>query len=169
MDPGIDDLVEQKPTAEDRERFPKPPKTLLPTGKLKGEGTAKPKETLTRGEKIIKDPYPDFNDPKVQPYKIYEKDFGDLDDWDTLELILWGDGTVTTDDSMCEMVSPTLLFKLLPEGWPNQFFEDGKPVDTIYYRNNKERRDIQIIKDSRTYREWIEEVWPGRLSELDDG
>lgn len=168
VDPGIND-------------GPKKPKKLVENTRERFQGvaeTVQPRisDVMTRPTDLpptaidTPDGYPDPEDTSVEPYLIREKDYGELDDWDTVELILWKDGTVSTDDSMCEIVSPTLLFKLLPEKWSSMFNWDktGKYEESLYFRNNAERKDIQINKDYRTYREWMEEVYPGRLEELDD-
>lgn len=168
VDPGIND-------------GPKKPKKLVENTRERFQGvaeTVQPRvsDVMTRPTDLpptaidTPDGYPDPEDTSVEPYLIREKDYGELDDWDTVELILWKDGTVSTDDSMCEIVSPTLLFKLLPEKWSSMFNWDktGKYEESLYFRNNVERKDIQINKDYRTYREWMEEVYPGRLEELDD-
>lgn len=160
VDPGINDVAEvlnksAEAASEARDRFP---------------GSNEKVQSISRADNVVNEPekYPDPEDKTKEPYMITEKEYGELDNWDTLDLILWKCGTVTTDDARCDVVSPTLLLRLLPEKWPDMFSYNGKYVDTIYFRNNKERRDVQIIKDNRTYREWMEEVYPGRLDELDE-
>ncbi len=113
------------------------------------------------------DGYPDPDDKKALPYLIRKEDYGEFDDWDTREFIFWECGTVTTDDTVCEQVSPSLLMRLLPEKWPSFFdwSKDGEYADEIFFRNNQERVDIQIVKDRRKYRDWLEEVFPGRAEE----
>lgn len=182
VDPDVDEpisnVVSKKEAiaqAEVRERFPESDekvqsRTGTKRGTRKNETVMKRPKNLPPDAVNTPDGYPDPNDKKAPPYLIREEDYGSLDDWDTLELILFKCGTVTTDDSMCEPVSPTLLLRLLPEGWPDKFGwdKDGKYSDTLCVRNNAERRDIQIIKDNRTYREWVSDVYPGRLEELED-
>lgn len=176
VDPGINDI-------DSRSRFPRPSKTIQSASK-----TIEPKieaPTDKEHEKLMKRPtdlppdaidtldgYPDPDDvpaKSLTPYLLREKDFDTIDNFDTLELILWADGQVSVNDSYCELVSPTKLFELLPENWVNMFDWDktGKYASVIYFRNNKERVDIEIIKDVRTYKEWLEEVYPGRASELE--
>lgn len=166
VDPGINDEP-KKPVEDPRSRFQESPKTI----QSGVSDVMKRPKNLPPTAVSTPDGYPDPNDKKAPPYLIREEDYGELDDWDTLELIFWKDGVVSTDDSVCEIVSPGLLFKLLPEKWPNMFGwgdEKGKYDDVIYFRNNEERRDIQISKDLRTYKEWIEEVYPGRLEQLEE-
>ena len=115
------------------------------------------------------DGYPDPEDESAPPYLLREKDYGTLDEFDTLQFILWADSKVSANDSYCELVSPTKLFELLPENWVNMFDWDktGKYTSVIYFRNNKEKVDIEIVKDVRTYKEWLEEVYPGRVDEAE--
>lgn len=176
VNPGIND----EPVEDSRNRFQRSSEAVQSNNSrvvqnFKDETDKIARDYLSKVDKTPDavdtfDGYPDPDDKKAPPYLIREEDYGELDNWDTLDLILWKCGTVTMNDSMCYEVQPSLLFKLLPENWANMFGWDakGKYADTVCFRNNKERRDIQIVKDNRTYREWVEEVYPGRLSEFDD-
>ena len=114
------------------------------------------------------DGYPDPDDTSAEPYLIRDVDYGAFNDFELQELILWECGTVTTDDASYDVVSPTYLFKVLPEGWTKWFGWGERYLDSLYFRNNAEKKDIQITKQFRTFRDWIEENYPGRLSELDE-
>ena len=116
------------------------------------------------------DGYPDPDDINVEPYLIRDVDYGTIDKFDMQELVLWSCGTVTTDDASYDIVSPTYLFRLLPEGWTNMFGwgNSDKYVNSLYFRNNKEKKDIQITKQSQPFKEWVEATCPGRLDELEE-
>lgn len=169
VDPGIDE--DQTNVFKDpREQFPRVIKAISTNERvtLKNDIMKRPND-LPPTAIDTPDGYPDPEDINVDPYLIRDIDYGTLDEFEMQELILWEDNQVTTDDAMCDIVSPTYLFKLLPEGWTNMFDWDhngDKYKDSLYFRNNKEKKDIQITKQNRTYRDWIEEVCPGRLSEL---
>ena len=179
VDPGVND--------DARDRFPGTSATVQSDGtgvKPKPQKkTAAPKVISRKKAEVMKRPtdlppdavdtpdgYPDPDDENAPPYLIREKDYGELDNFDTIELILWADRKVSANDSYCELVSPTKLFEILPENWVNMFDWDktGKYTSVIYFRNNKEKVDIEIVKDVRTYREYLEAVYPGRVSEADD-
>ena len=116
------------------------------------------------------DGYPDPEDISAEPYLIRDVDFGTVDKFEIQEFVLWNCGTVTTDDASYSIVAPSYLFKLLPEGWSNMFGwgNEGKYDDSLYFRNNREKKDIQITKQSQDFRDWVEATCPGRLSELDE-
>ena len=166
VDPGIDDATKNVYVEDSRARFQEPAAPVQP----RNDNVIKRPKNLPPTAIDTPDGYPDPNDKKAPSYLIREEDFGEIDDWDTLSLIFWKCGTVTTNDSVCEIVSPTLLLRLLPENWPDMFGwgEDDKYADCLYFRNNAERKDIEIEKDLRTYKEWLEEVYPGRAAELPD-
>lgn len=166
VDPGIND--------DARARFPRPSAPVQPDdgGRVKKrtrDEVMKPPRDLPPDVVNTPDGYPDPEDESAPPYLLREKDYGTLDEFDTLQFILWADSKVSANDSYCELVSPTKLFELLPENWVNMFDWDktGKYTSVIYFRNNKEKVDIEIVKDVRTYKEWLEEVYPGRVDEAE--
>ena len=116
------------------------------------------------------DGYPDPNDISVEPYLIRDVDYGTIDDFELQELVLWNCGTVTTDDASYDIVEPKYLFELLPIGWSNMFGwgNTDKYMDSLYFRNNKEKKDIQITKQHQNFKDWVEQTCPGRLDELEE-
>ena len=116
------------------------------------------------------DGYPDPEDISAEPYLIRDVDFGTVPNFEIQEFVLWKCGTVTTDDASYSIVTPSYLFRLLPEGWVNMFGwgDKGKYDDSLYFRNNHEKKDIQITKQYQDFRDWVEQTCPGRLSELDE-
>ena len=116
------------------------------------------------------DGYPDPEDKNAEPYLIRDLDYGTIDNFELQELILWSCGTVTTDDASYDIVSPTYLFDVLPMNWTKMFGwgNDDRYANSLYFRNNKEKKDIQITKQNQNFRDWVEEVCPGRLDELDE-
>ena len=171
-DLGVDPGINEDPVnvfKDPREQFPGIIKAI-PTKErvtLKDDVMKRPKD-LPPTAIDTPDGYPDPNNTNVEPYLIRNVDYGSLDNFEMQELVLWEDNYVTTDDAAYDIVSPTYLFKLLPEGWINMFGWGTAETykDELYFRNNKEKKDIQITKAHRTLRSWIEEVCPGRLDEL---
>lgn len=191
VDPGINDADPSNSIKDPREQFQRIITPVQPNGPFgvkfnepkdlykhdpKQFKEALKKEVMTRPNDLpptaidTPDGYPDPKDTNAEPYLIRDVDYGTIKDFEMQELVLWKDNTVTTDDANYDVVSPTYLFKLLPEGWVNMFGwgDSDRYIDSLYFRNNREKKDIQISKQNRDFREWVEEVCPGRLDELDE-
>lgn len=185
VDPGIDDADQSNSIKDPREQFPRVIEavstdkytTIKKTTKddLKDTKDSRKKDDVMKRPNDLPptaidtpDGYPDPEDENAAPYLIRDVDYGTVEGFEMQELILWECGTVTTDDSAHDVVSPTYLFKVLPEGWTKWFGWGERYLDSLYFRNNKEKKDIQISKELRTFREWLEENFPGRLGEVDE-
>jgi len=176
VDPGVNDDDPVNVFKDPRVQFPRIIKAVQPEPDLKFPASkldvkiAKRPNDLPPTAIDTPDGYPDPNDQTVEPYLIRDVDYGTIDNFEMQELILWECGTVTTDDASYDIVSPKYLFNLLPEGWSNMFGwgDEDRYIDCLYFRNNKEKKDVQIAKQAQTFKEWVEKVCPGRLEELDE-
>ena len=82
------------------------------------------------------------------PYIIKSNEFGDIEDYDQKTLILYSDG-ILADELDDEIFTDES--KLVPD-YKDQF-GTGDDEDAVYIRNDIEKCDYFISKDSRTYKE----------------
>ena len=80
-----------------------------------------------------------------EPYVISPYDFGELDEYNQIELTYYADGTLEDDEyqivtNVEELIGPKALFTFGE-------YED----DSVFVRNEYLRTDFQILKDYRSY------------------
>lgn len=89
-------------------------------------------------------------DDVEQPYVIPPEEFGEFDDYHTIELTYYTDGVLTDDqDELVEDVDD-----IVGEDFASHFgeYED----DSVFIRNDRLRCDYQILLDSRKYSDVVE-------------
>jgi hypothetical protein len=87
-----------------------------------------------------------LKEPMDQPYVITHDEFGEFSDYETIELRLYADGTLTdgedepVDDDITDMIG---------EDFASHFgeYED----DAVYIRNDERMVDYEILRDERNY------------------
>lgn len=95
-----------------------------------------------------------------EPRTISPYDFGELDDYRTIELTCYADGTVEDDEY--NIVSEADVNKLIGADSLKMFgeYED----DAVFVRNDWLRTDFQILRDPRTYEE-ARSIGPGKVDD----
>jgi len=80
---------------------------------------------------------------KVEVIKM--EDFGTKDDFDTVSLILWNDGYLTTDQN--EVISqPSEII-----GNSLSYFDNNDELDCVYVRNKTTKIDYEILKSEKDF------------------
>ena len=82
-----------------------------------------------------------------EPYVISPYDFGEIDEYNQIELTYYADGTLEDEDynivtDVDELIGPDALFTF------GEYEEDS-----VFVRNERLSTDFQILKDYRTYKE----------------
>lgn len=92
------------------------------------------------------------------PYVISPYDFGEIDEYNQIELTYYSDGTLEDEDYNIV----TDVDELIGEGSLYTFgeYED----DAVFVRNERLQTDFQILKDYRTYSE-ARSISPGRVGD----
>lgn len=96
------------------------------------------------------------------PYVIPPEEFGDIEEYDKIELTLYQDQILADDmDELVENVEETIGFESL-----NHFgeYED----DSVFVRNDKMKCDYEILLDERTYAEAVADRRPYSHSREDE-
>lgn len=92
-------------------------------------------------------PEKETTNPGEKPYVIRPEDFGELDDYQKITLLMFADGVLADeDDNVVDDVDGTVGFESL-----NTF---GKyEEDSVYVRNDAKKYDYEILLDQRRYRD----------------
>lgn len=93
-------------------------------------------------------------EPNDRPYVISPDEFGEFNDYDTIDLTYYSDGVlVDEDDELVEDIEEIVGVDSL-----NHFgeYED----DSVFVRNDRMRCDYEILLDHRTYSEAIKNQPP---------
>lgn len=93
----------------------------------------------------------DTSDENMRPYVISPDDFGDIDDYETIELTFYADNILADDMDELVDVDDVVGYDAL-----NNFGEYEN--DVVYVRNDKYECDYEIVKDHRTYAEVTEKM-----------
>lgn len=94
-----------------------------------------------------------------RPYVIAPYDFGELDDYHTLELTYYADGVVE-DDSDGSVLTNEEIEKYI--GADSLFTFGEYEEDSVYVRNENLRTDFVILRDSEEY-DKARRIGPGRV------
>jgi hypothetical protein len=93
---------------------------------------------------------------KKEPYVIAPYDFGELDDYSTIELTYYMDGILEDDEYHIVTDADSLI-------GPKALTTFGEyEDDAVFVRNDYLRTDFQILKDYRTYDE-AKHIGPDRV------
>ena len=88
--------------------------------------------------------------PKIQesdePYIITADDYGDMQEYETIELTFYAGDGVVSDDQDEEIDDPTDIIGI--EAYRS--LESGE-YDAVYVRNDKRKCDYEIVVDHRDY------------------
>lgn len=84
------------------------------------------------------------------PYVISPEEFGEFDDYETIDLIFYADGILADDnDDLVEDLEEVVGFSSLTHF--GEFEED-----TVFVRNDRLKCDFEILRDQRSYKDAIE-------------
>ena len=124
------------------------------TGYFKGKQVEESETDESYGEKpedsamVLHEP--DQPDVVVdKPYVIAPEEFGEMDGYNTISLTYYADNVLADDiDELVEDVDETVGLDSL-----NHFgeYED----DSVFVRNDRLRSDYEILRDNRTYEDWV--------------
>lgn len=135
-----DKLVEEEHGGEDANASDKPNETDMMeyARRVKEEGYVRYETpTPTKEEKTAVE----------RPYVITPEDFGEIDDYSKITLLMYADGVLADeDDNVVDDIEDTVGYESL-----NTF---GKyEEDSVYVRNDAKKFDYEILLDQRRYRD----------------
>lgn len=140
-----EDLDEEPIEAEVRtERNTKPDLTEY-TSKLNESGYTDYSEISKKDEKEEDDE----SDMEEKPYVISPEEFGDFDDYETIELTYYKNGYVTDDQDI--LMSNDEVEEAI--GWNNITRMGEYEEDALHVRNEKRKTDYEILQVFDDYRE----------------
>ena len=140
-----EDLDEEPIEAEVRtERNTKPDLTEY-TSKLNESGYTDYSEISKKDEKEEDDE----SDMEEKPYVISPEEFGDFDDYETIELTYYKNGYVTDDQDI--LMSNDEVEEAI--GWNNITRIGEYEEDALHVRNEKRKTDYEILQVFDDYRE----------------
>ena len=140
-----EDLDEEPIEAEVRtERSTKPDLTEY-TSKLNESGYTDYSEISKKDEKEEDDE----SDMEEKPYVISPEEFGDFDDYETIELTYYKNGYVTDDQDI--LMSNDEVEEAI--GWNNITRMGEDEEDALHVRNEKRKTDYEILQVFDDYRE----------------
>ena len=140
-----EDLDEEPIEAEVRtERSTKPDLTEY-TSKLNESGYTDYSEISKKDEKEEDDE----SDMEEKPYVISPEEFGDFDDYETIELTYYKNGYVTDDQDI--LMSNDEVEEAI--GWNNITRMGEYEEDALHVRNEKRKTDYEILQVFDDYRE----------------
>ena len=92
----------------------------------------------------------------THPYFLDDpEEFGTLEDYDTINLTLYSDGTLADDQG--DAMDQAEIARSVGADFMSHFGEYEDNEDVIYIRNDEYCCDFEICKDLRTYAEIDEE------------
>lgn len=140
-----EDLNEEPIEAEVRtERSTKPDLTEY-TSRLNESGYTDYSEISKKDEKEEDDE----SDMEEKPYVISPEEFGDFDDYETIELTYYKNGYVTDDQDI--LMSNDEVEEAI--GWNNITRMGEYEEDALHVRNEKRKTDYEILQVFDDYRE----------------
>lgn len=140
-----EDLDEEPIEAEVRtERSTKPDLTEY-TSRLNESGYTDYSEISKKDEKEEDDE----SDMEEKPYVISPEEFGDFDDYETIELTYYKNGYVTDDQDI--LMSNDEVEEAI--GWNNITRMGEYEEDALHVRNEKRKTDYEILQVFDDYRE----------------
>lgn len=140
-----EDLDEEPIEAEVRtERSTKPDLTEY-TSRLNESGYTDYSEISKKDEKEEDDE----SDMEEKPYIISPEEFGDFDDYETIELTYYKNGYVTDDQDI--LMSNDEVEEAI--GWNNITHMGEYEEDALHVRNEKRKTDYEILQVFDDYRE----------------
>ena len=142
-------MAQQKPSVKEYAEYVRNHSKTDYTAFLKGKSEDTSDEIVQEDPQVVLKEPDGPAEPADRPYVITPEEFGELDGYSTISLTYYADNVLADDiDELVEDVNETVGLDSLTHFGE---YED----DSVFVRNDRLRADYEILRENRTYEDWV--------------